>query len=77
MKVTLKTITPQAQINIVQIARVSSSRTDKAEKPEGLVNYLIKNKHWSPFQHSYMTIEIVTSKSIAIQYLRHLSFTFQ
>tara|TARA_R100001086_G_scaffold208436_1_gene124219 strand:- start:44 stop:718 length:675 start_codon:yes stop_codon:yes gene_type:complete len=77
MKVELKSITPNAETNIVEIARVSSSRTNKSEAPEGLINYLIKNKHWSPFQHSYLTFEIVTSKAIAIQFLRHLSFTFQ
>jgi len=77
MKVLLKSITPNAEVNIVEIARVSSSRTDKSEKPEGLINYLINNKHWSPFQHSYLTFEIVTSKAIGIQLLRHLSFDFQ
>ncbi len=77
MKVSLKSITPNAEINIVEIARVSSSRIDKSEAPEGLINYLIKNKHWSPFQHSYLTFEITTSKAIGIQLLRHLSFTFQ
>lgn len=77
MEVKLKTITPDAEVNIVEIARVSSSRLDKSEKPEGLINYLIKNKHWSPFQHSYATFEITTSKAIGIQLLRHLSFTFQ
>jgi thymidylate synthase (FAD) len=77
MKVSLKSITPNAEVNIVEIARVSSNRTDKSEKPEGLINYLIKNKHWSPFQHSYLTFEIETSKAIGIQLLRHLSFTFQ
>jgi thymidylate synthase (FAD) len=77
MEVQLKTITPNAEINIVEIARVSSTRLDKSEKPEGLINYLIKNKHWSPFQHSYITFEIITSKAIGIQLLRHLSFTFQ
>jgi thymidylate synthase (FAD) len=77
MKVQLKSITPNAEINIVEIARVSSGRMDKTEAPEGLINYLIKNKHWSPFQHSYLTFEIVTSKAIGIQLLRHLSFTFQ
>lgn len=77
MQVKLKTITPNAEVNIVEIARVSSSRQDKSETPEGLINYLIKNKHWSPFQHSYLTFEITTSKAIAIQFLRHLSFTFQ
>jgi thymidylate synthase (FAD) len=77
MQVKLKSITPDAEVNIVEIARVSSPRTDKKEKPEGLINYLIKNKHWSPFQHSYLTFEIETSKAIGIQLLRHLSFTFQ
>lgn len=77
MKVQLKTITPNAEINIVEIARVSSNRLDKTEKPEGLVNYLIKNNHWSPFEHSSFTVEIVTSKAIGIQLLRHRSFTFQ
>jgi thymidylate synthase (FAD) len=77
MKVSLQNITPNAEVNIVEIARVSSSRENKSEKPEGLINYLIKNAHWSPFQHSYLTFEIETSKAIGIQLLRHLSFTFQ
>lgn len=77
MEVKLKSITPNAEVNIVEIARVSSPRVDKTEAPEGLINYLIKNKHWSPFQHSYLTFEVVTSKAIGIQLLRHLSFTFQ
>ena len=77
MKVTLKSVTPDAEVNIVEIARVSSTRKDKSEKLEGLINYLIKNKHWSPFEHSYMTVEIITSKAIGIQLLRHRSFTFQ
>lgn len=77
MKVSLKSITPEAEFNIVEIARVSSSRVDKTEKSEGLIGYLIKNKHWSPFEHSFLTFEIVTSKAIGIQLLRHRSFTFQ
>lgn len=77
MKVSLKSITPNAEVNIVEIARVSSSRLDKTEKPEGLISYLIRNKHWSPFEHAYMTFEIDTSKAIGIQLLRHVSFRFQ
>jgi len=64
-------------MNIVEIARVSSSRSDKKSKPEGLLNYLIKNKHWSPFEHGQLTFEIETSKAIGIQLIRHRSFTFQ
>lgn len=77
MKVKLKTITPDIENIIVEIARVSSSRKDKTEKPEGLINYLIKNSHWSPFEHGFITFEIETSKAIGIQLLRHRSFTFQ
>lgn len=77
MKVTLKAITPDIEQTIVEIARVSSSREDKSEAPEGLINYLIKNKHWSPFEHGSITMEIETSKAIGIQLLRHRSFTFQ
>lgn len=77
MKVKLKSITSDAELNIVEIARVSSSREDKKASPERLINYLIGHKHWSPFEHSYMTVEIETSKAIGIQLIRHRSFTFQ
>ena len=76
-KVALVTNTPNAEETIVEIARVSSKRTDKKAKPEGLINYLIKHKHWSPFEHASMTLEIETSKAIGIQLIRHRSFTFQ
>ena len=77
MKVTLNHVTPNAEEAIVKIARVSSKRKDKASKPEGLLNYLIKHKHWSPFEHGYLSLEIETSKAIGIQLIRHRSFTFQ
>lgn len=77
MEVKLQAITPNIEETIVEIARVSSSRKDKKENPEGLINYLIKNAHWSPFEHGFITMEIKTSKAIGIQLLRHRSFTFQ
>ena len=77
MKVTLKTVSPNIEQVIVEIARVSSTREDKSENPAGLINYLINNRHWSPFEHGFITMEIVTSKAIGIQLLRHRSFTFQ
>ncbi len=77
MKVTLLNTTPNAEDHIVEVARVSSSRKDKKSKPEGLLNYLIKHKHWSPFEHGHVTFEIETSKAIGIQLIRHRSFSFQ
>lgn len=77
MKVNLINITSNIEDTIVEIARVSSSRKDKKAEGDRLLKYLIKNKHWSPFEHGYLTFEIETSKAIAIQLLRHRSFTFQ
>lgn len=77
MKVSLKNISPDIEKNIVEIARVSSSRKDKSEDLSKLIDYLIKNKHFSPFEHGSITMEIDTSKAIGIQLLRHRSFTFQ
>src|ERR1017187_6133644 len=47
------------------------------ENPEKLMAYMIKHNHWSPFQHTYFTFKIETSRAIGRQMLRHLSFTFQ
>lgn len=77
MKVELKSITPNIESTIVEIARVSSTRKDKTANPEGLIKYLIDNSHWSPFEHGFLTFEIETSKAIGIQLLRHRSFSFQ
>ena len=41
MKVILRNITPNAEINIVEIARVSSSRENKSEEPKKLIKYLL------------------------------------
>lgn len=69
----------QDEIILVEIARVSSSRSEdeKRDEPHRLINYLIRNNHWSPFEHTYMTLEFYTSRAIATQFLRHRSFTFQ
>jgi thymidylate synthase (FAD) len=42
-----------------------------------LLKYLIKHKHWSPFEMVSATIEINTTRDIARQILRHRSFSFQ
>ena len=42
-----------------------------------LIKYLIKHKHWSPFEMATMQVEIETTRAIAAQVLRHRSFSFQ
>lgn len=70
--------TPNAQEMIVHMARVSApknqSNMDTAPK---LLGYLIKHKHWSPFEMANMCVEINTTRAISPQILRHRSFSFQ
>lgn len=59
-------------------ARVSNpSNQLNIETAPKLLSYLIKHKHWSPFEMVSMTVEIQTSRAIAAQILRHRSFSFQ
>ena len=59
-------------------ARVSNpSNQMNSETSEKLINYLLKNKHYSPFEMASATIEVETTRDIARQLLRHRSFTFQ
>ena len=59
-------------------ARVSNpSNQMNTETAPRLVKYLIKHQHWSPFEMASATVEIVTSRAIAAQILRHRSFAFQ
>src|SRR5574343_835108 len=63
---------------IVYIARVSNPQNqNNMQTADKLLNYMIKHKHWSPFEMVDMTVEIKTSRAIAQQILRHRSFSFQ
>jgi thymidylate synthase (FAD) len=63
---------------IAYCARVSNpSNQHNIETTDKLIAYLIKYKHWSPFEMANVTLEIETTRDIARQILRHRSFTFQ
>ena len=55
---------------VVFLARVSSENQDNP-KYEGLMNYLIREGHWSPLDMVNLTFEINTEKDVGIQLLRH------
>ena len=77
MNVKLVNITENPEALISYIARVSNPENQSNPDYKKLVKYLIKNKHFSPFEHAFITFEIKTSRAIAAQILRHRSFTFQ
>lgn len=70
-------ITPDAEKLIGKIARVSNPKNEDNPEVTKLLKYLIKHKHWSPFEMASMCLEINTTRSIAPQILRHRSFSFQ
>lgn len=77
MQVKLEAITPNPEQFIIYVARVSNPENQNNPNIARLIRYLINNKHWSPFEHAVMTVEITTSRAIAAQILRHRSFSFQ
>jgi thymidylate synthase (FAD) len=62
---------------VAYAARVSNPSNQTNPSTAGLVKYLIKHKHWSPFEMVHVCIEINTTRDIARQILRHRSFSFQ
>lgn len=68
--------TENAEQLIGFMARVSSPKQSNPEVSH-LIKYLIKNRHWSPLEMANLCLEIVTSRAIAQQIIRHRSFSFQ
>lgn len=78
MTVSLIHCTPEAEKLIVKMARVSApENADNFETGPRLLRYLIKHRHWSPFEMASMCVQIDTERDIAAQILRHRSFSFQ
>jgi thymidylate synthase (FAD) len=66
-----------AQGLIAYCARVSNPANQDNPDSEKLLKYLVKHKHWSPFEMVHIVMEIETTRDIGRQILRHRSFSFQ
>ena len=76
--VKLISATPNAEEIITYCARVSSPKNQtNLETAPKLLNYCIKNKHWSIFEMANMCVEINTTRSISAQFIRHKSISVQ
>lgn len=63
---------------VAYCARVSNpSNQANHDTAPRLLSYLVRNHHWSPFEMVHAVIEVVTTRDIARQILRHRSFSFQ
>ena len=70
--------TPDADALVACMARVSApdNQANTATAPR-LIGYLIRNRHWSPFEMVSLCMEVTTTRDVARQLLRHRSFSFQ
>ena len=75
-KARLVTHTPDPEGMMGYVARVTS-KDQTNPNIERLLQYCAKQNHWSVFETASMTVEVVTPLAIAVQLLRHRSFTFQ
>ena len=62
---------------IAYMARVSNPDAAIGQPSAKLIRYLIKNRHWSPFEMASLCVEIWTTRDISAQIIRHRSFSFQ
>ena len=60
-----------------RVSNPSNQNITDNNKNEKLLRYLMNNLHWSPFEMVSICLEIVTTRDIARQILRHRSFSFQ
>lgn len=68
----------QSEDLITYCARVSSPNNQhNTITGDKLLTYMIRNKHWSPFEMVNVVMSIETTRDIARQILRHRSFSFQ
>ena len=62
---------------IAYCARVSNPSNQLNPDYTGLLNYCIKNKHWSVFEMVNAVVQVEAPRDITRQLLRHRSFSFQ
>ena len=77
MNVKLVWATPEAETLIAYMARVSNPENQDNPNTEKLLPYLMKHKHWSPFEMVNVCMEVGVARDIARQILRPRSFSFQ
>jgi thymidylate synthase (FAD) len=69
--------TPNIDKQIAYMARVSNPDNQTNEQFAGLLKYMMREGHTSPFEMANVCVEINTTRDIGRQILRHRSFSFQ
>lgn len=71
-----RTMSPEDLISYC--ARVSNPSNQTNFQTSGkLLKYLMEHAHWSPFEMVHVVMEVITTRDIGRQLLRHRSYSFQ
>lgn len=67
-----------SDLSVVNAARVSFKQTseDLAQKDIGLIGFLMRERHASPFEHTALTVLVDTPIGVAREWLRHRTQSF-
>src|SRR5690625_628621 len=70
--------TPNGEDLLVYMARVPNPEgQERGDSPERLIRYLIRHRHWSPFEMVSACVEIEAPRDVSRQLLRHRSLHVQ
>jgi thymidylate synthase (FAD) len=56
---------------VARAARVSTGRDVSTDDPSGLINYLMRDRHGSPFEHGVMTFRVEAPIFVWREHMRH------
>ena len=67
-----------SDLDVVNAARISYSKvkTELDEADKKLIKYLVNHNHVSTLEHNYITFRIRCPKPLAVQWMRHKSWSF-
>lgn len=77
MKAKIVWATPDGEKYLAYMARVSNPRAEPNDPYHRLLRFLIRKKHWSPFDMVNVCVEVECSRDVSRQVLRHSSLKFQ
>jgi len=76
-KLTARLVTSTPEELVAYCARVSNPKNQDNPDYKGLLEYCVRNKHWSVFEMATAIVEVEAPRDISRQLLRHRSFSFQ
>jgi len=69
-----------ADIDVARAAWVSNFGSDAREKDservEGLINFLVRERHWSPVEHNSLTVFVEVPIFVSREVVRHRTFSY-